>query len=76
MAHGLSREPGSPGPPADVQTVVGSLLMGLRRLAEGLLDPAEPPQPYAPGHRGPPESDHLHGLDHWRRPAPRLFEDG
>lgn len=76
MAHGLSRETGSPGPLADVPTVVGSLLRGSRRIAEGLLDPAEPPQPYAPGHWGPPGSGHLPGLDHWRRPAPRLFEDG
>lgn len=76
MAHGLLRETGSPGPLADVPTVVGSLLRGSRRIAEGLLDPAEPPQPYAPGHRGPPESGHLHGLGHWRPPAPRLLEDG
>ncbi|WP_030765200.1 hypothetical protein [Streptomyces albidoflavus] len=72
MAEGFSRETGSSGPLADVPTVVGSLLM---RIAEGLLDPAEPPQPYAPGHRGPPETGHLHGFDRWRPPAPRL-EDG
>ncbi|AXQ53365.1 hypothetical protein D0C37_01060 [Streptomyces koyangensis] len=63
MAEDFSREPDSPGPPADVPTAVGSLLMGSRRIPEGLLDPAEFPQPYAPGHWGPPESDHLHGLD-------------
>ncbi|MFD5028253.1 glucose-6-phosphate dehydrogenase [Streptomyces sp. NPDC058373] len=45
------------------------------RIVENLLDPAEPPQPYAPGGWGPSDSDHLPGLDHWHQPAPRLFED-
>ncbi|MFC8174248.1 glucose-6-phosphate dehydrogenase [Streptomyces sp. NPDC057325] len=45
------------------------------RIVGPVLDPAEPPLPYAPGTWGPEAADRLPDLKHWHQPGRRLFED-
>ncbi|WP_432128230.1 glucose-6-phosphate dehydrogenase [Streptomyces sp. bgisy082] len=45
------------------------------RIVGPVLDPAEPPLPYAPGTWGPEAADRLPELKHWHQPGRRLFED-
>ncbi|WP_436739861.1 glucose-6-phosphate dehydrogenase [Streptomyces sp. BBFR102] len=45
------------------------------RIVGPVLDPPEPPLPYAPGSWGPPGAGHLPGLRQWHQPTPRLFGD-
>ncbi|MFJ4967567.1 glucose-6-phosphate dehydrogenase [Streptomyces sp. NPDC088755] len=45
------------------------------RIVEPVLDPAEPPQAYAPGSWGPEEAGRLPGLRSWHELGNRLFDD-
>ncbi|MFE1501025.1 glucose-6-phosphate dehydrogenase [Streptomyces albidoflavus] len=45
------------------------------RIVDPVLDPPEPPLPYAPGSWGPAEAARLPGLRQWHQPSPRLFGD-
>ncbi|MFG2500824.1 glucose-6-phosphate dehydrogenase [Streptomyces sp. NPDC048441] len=45
------------------------------RIAQPVLDPGEPPLPYAPGSWGPEAADRLPGLKAWHQPGRRLFSD-
>ncbi|GAA3020167.1 glucose-6-phosphate dehydrogenase [Streptomyces drozdowiczii] len=45
------------------------------RIVASVLDPSEPPVPYAPGSWGPEPADRLPELKYWHQPGRRLFED-
>ncbi|MDT0614328.1 glucose-6-phosphate dehydrogenase [Streptomyces lancefieldiae] len=45
------------------------------RIVEPVLDPADPPLPYARGSWGPQAADRLPGLRSWHEPGHRLFDD-
>ncbi|MFF4169378.1 glucose-6-phosphate dehydrogenase [Streptomyces sp. NPDC001744] len=45
------------------------------RIVAPVLDPAEPPLPYAPGSWGPERADRLPAPERWHQPGRRLFED-
>jgi len=45
------------------------------RIVDPVLDPAEPPLPYAPGSWGPEAANRLPELKYWHQPGRRLFED-
>ncbi|WP_179892303.1 glucose-6-phosphate dehydrogenase [Streptomyces sp. rh34] len=45
------------------------------RIVEPVLDPAEPPLPYAPGTWGPETAARLPGLRNWHELGHRLFDD-
>ncbi|MFJ8545294.1 glucose-6-phosphate dehydrogenase [Streptomyces sp. NPDC093586] len=46
------------------------------RIVEPVLDPADPPLPYARGSWGPQAAGRLPGLRSWHELGPRLFDDG